>query len=551
MKTYWNSLLTLTAYITIQFVSTTCLKAAPTGISSAFLYSKTITIQENQVPGTDPLLNFPLLINRVIPELRTASNGGRLQNPNGYDIQFVDSNGVVLPVQIERYDATTGELVAWVQVPNISATEDTEIYLQYGNPTITDDPSGSDLWIEDNVGRWHMDADPSVEDLTDVTGMGADGVANGGMTSANRVEGIIGYANYFDGSNDYFQIGGNIVLEDSFTLSVWIKSAQVNNQFHGILGNQRGSTTRRSPSLWVREQNRIHGGFGDGTAWRSWITPDSVISNNEDTWHLLTSTFDGTNYRLYVDGKEVYNDTRYAGLSPTNSRMRWIGRVDNYFRGAIDEVSFYQTTLDSSWIQTMFNSQNDPTTFVEIEVERTLPLTWLGIEATREGTQSRIEWTTTDEINNSHFVIEKRSETGEFISLGKLAAHPHPQTLNYYQFHDFHPGPAAIQYRVKQVDMDGQFSYSSIVEIAAVSHREDVQVYPNPSNGPLHVSITGWDEHRSTEVTIWDLSGRLVARTDLSNLGNATLQLEGIDAGTYLLRASNGSQNHQQMIQLR
>ena len=57
---------------------------------------------------------------------------------DGFDISFTASNGITqLSHQIERFDGTTGELVAWVKVPNVSSAVNTDIYLYYGYPTAT------------------------------------------------------------------------------------------------------------------------------------------------------------------------------------------------------------------------------------------------------------------------------------------------------------------------------------------------------------------------------------------------------------------------------
>src|SRR5579875_367965 len=63
-----------------------------------------------------PLSNFPVLISRTDADLKSAANGGLVQNSNGYDIIFTDSTETTkLDHEIEKYVASTGEVEMWVR----------------------------------------------------------------------------------------------------------------------------------------------------------------------------------------------------------------------------------------------------------------------------------------------------------------------------------------------------------------------------------------------------------------------------------------------------
>src|SRR5688572_15329378 len=76
-------------------------------------YGKQIVIYASQVPGPIDLLNFPVLISLTNPDLRTIANGGHVENANGFDIVFTnDDCSTILDHQLERYNPTTGQLIA-------------------------------------------------------------------------------------------------------------------------------------------------------------------------------------------------------------------------------------------------------------------------------------------------------------------------------------------------------------------------------------------------------------------------------------------------------
>ena len=120
--------------------------------SGLFGYRKSITIDRTKIPGTcgTTLSDFPILFSVTDPDLRTTGNGGNVVDAEGDDIIFrgldegtcggVGTSPCALDHEIEQYDETTGELVAWVRVPSVNtnaAGSDTVVYIYYGNTAVT------------------------------------------------------------------------------------------------------------------------------------------------------------------------------------------------------------------------------------------------------------------------------------------------------------------------------------------------------------------------------------------------------------------------------
>lgn len=92
-------------------------------------YCKKIVVDHTKVSNED-LIDFPLRIVLEDSALRGVAYGGAWQE--GGDIYFVGADGSRLDGEIERYDAATGALRAWVRMPRLSHTADTEIFLCCG-----------------------------------------------------------------------------------------------------------------------------------------------------------------------------------------------------------------------------------------------------------------------------------------------------------------------------------------------------------------------------------------------------------------------------------
>ncbi|MCS5553266.1 MAG: DUF2341 domain-containing protein, partial [SAR324 cluster bacterium] len=88
-------------------------------------HRKKITTSLNTEISSD-LTNFPTLISFTDSDLTKTTES------DGTDIVFTASDGTTeLAYEIERFDSSTGEIIAWVNIPTVSASENTDIYIYY------------------------------------------------------------------------------------------------------------------------------------------------------------------------------------------------------------------------------------------------------------------------------------------------------------------------------------------------------------------------------------------------------------------------------------
>jgi hypothetical protein len=130
---------------------------------SGYTYSRAIAISHLQVPNTDQN-NFPVLISITDALLKSVGNGGHVASASGYDLIFTsDSAGnSLLPFERESYNPTTGSAIFWVQVPVLSHSSDTQIYMFYGNSAGTDQSNPSGVWDSNYKGVWHLNDDTRI-----------------------------------------------------------------------------------------------------------------------------------------------------------------------------------------------------------------------------------------------------------------------------------------------------------------------------------------------------------------------------------------------------
>lgn len=113
------------------------------------------------------------------------------------------------------------------------------------------------------------------------------------------------------------------------------------------------------------------------------------------------------------------------------------------------------------------------------------PVEWLEFYCEEENGQGKLFWSTAQEINSDYFVVERSSDSHLFQTLGSVRAQGNTDEISGYSYTDksLQRLPSGIAYyRLKQVDFDGQYEYSPVVELAFNSKKSSVftQVFPNP-----------------------------------------------------------------------
>lgn len=150
---------------------------------------------------------------------------------------------------------------------------------------------------------------------------------------------------------DYVELpeSAALVLGSTFTQEAWILPDLYDDGYHGFLGNQpQGDVARRSPSLWVHHQWCLHFGYGDGLDQQHGST-GAVLMGELGRWRHVAASFDGSTYRIYVDGALV--QTLVTNKPPVASQVKWIGRVDNCYTGAIADVRLWTVARTQAEIQ--------------------------------------------------------------------------------------------------------------------------------------------------------------------------------------------------------
>jgi hypothetical protein len=169
-----------------------------------------------------------------------------------------------------------------------------------------------------------------------------------------------------------------------------------------------------------------------------------------------------------------------------------------------------------------------------------LPVELLYFYAENEGNNVRLDWQTATEINNSHFDVEwsadgisfaPNASSGSWKKIGEIAG---PGTTNEVQLYDFlHQNPVNGQnyYRLKQVDFNGKFEYTDILNIEFQTKNMEHRIFPNPATD--YVVIDGINEGEI--VLIFNVNGQLM-KTFYQNVSSQQIDITDLASGTYFVK---------------
>lgn len=351
---------TAVGFFALLLTLLTCSKAF--GQVSGYTYSKRARINSSQIPGN--LNNFPVLFKKTADVFKSAANGGLVQNQNGYDILFTDANDNPLDFQLESYNPTTGEVVAWVNVPSLSSSADTNIKVYFGNPNINSDQSTTATWDGNFAMVQHLS-----NSFLDGTGNNNDGTNNG----SSDIAGQIARARDFNGSNDYIEVNNsNTISPFQITLSFWVYVDDYSNSPDLVT---KGNYQEAYSSYLNSSGQAVFSVYSGFTFFGG--TPQNYLVNsnnplNTGQWYYLTFTksgFFGGVAQLYVNGN-LNNAVNTSGYINYNNEPLYISApsTTNFspFNGRIDEIHLSNTIRSDSWIKTEYSNQSNPDAFLTL-----------------------------------------------------------------------------------------------------------------------------------------------------------------------------------------
>jgi alpha-tubulin suppressor-like RCC1 family protein len=356
-------------------------------------------------------------------------------------------------------------------------------------------------------------------------------------------------------------------------------------------GFQTSLAIKNNGSLWAWGVNDA-GLFGNGTTGTFSDVPLQVSTTNDwatlsASGHVMAQKTDGTLWAWgYNDAGQIGNGSTTNQLNPVQigtdtdwdeviaggsftlalkndgSRWHWGSNVfGQYGNGAFFPASLVpaQLPFPTDWqsisvadatafgIRTGFNlwgwgagvfgnigngSTSNTAAPVQIDCGSTLPVTWLSVTGSIKNNNAEIKWATASETNTSHFEIQHSTDGIHYTKAGTVTAAGNSSITSNYNFTHTSVIKGRNFYHIKQVDMDGRFSHSSVIVINADREQQSISIAPNPAGSFIHVIS---NSSKPALARIYNMQGKIVLQQQLS-AAQQQISIAALPAGVYQLQ---------------
>lgn len=170
-----------------------------------------------------------------------------------------------------------------------------------------------------------------------------------------------------------------------------------------------------------------------------------------------------------------------------------------------------------------------------------LPITWLYFRGNTVAKDNVLDWSTASEQNSKQFDVERSFNGTSFNRIGVVNAVGNSSQTSTYQYKDLNIdklGSNVMFYRLKQIDINGKFTYSNIVRLNYTAKQNvPTIVYPNPTPGSVTL-LCGDKSLVGTFAVLYDINGRVLENIKIA-ANTQEVNLDKYTNGTYLIKLSN------------
>ena len=147
---------------------------------------------------------------------------------------------------------------------------------------------------------------------------------------------------------------------------------------------------------------------------------------------------------------------------------------------------------------------------MNFSIQRAVPVTLVAFDAhLKEKNNVLLTWATSQEINTAGFDVEMSTDGQQFNKLSFVNGHGNSSLTQQYQFPVDNLAAGTYFFRLKIIDINGQFSYSNVQKLTISASNHSASIYPNPTNNYFKLN-PGQYTDKVFSIKIIDLVGKVV-----------------------------------------
>jgi hypothetical protein len=210
---------------------------------------------------------------------------------------------------------------------------------------------------------------------------------------------------------------------------------------------------------------------------------------------------------IYYDSDDGVTDESYLRVASYDGSGSWVDEGGSGTSSPSGSI----TISGISSLRTTYTLGN------AIGGSNPLPVNWLSFDAKRVANNVNLTWATSSESGADYYLIERSNDGFNFESLGKVKAIGNSTVINKYHYTDAYYLPNVMYYRLKQVDVNGKYCYTSIRTVYPDSKNTVTSFYPNPVSGnTMHVYL-GNKAPNTVNVVMYSETGKICSQSTYYN----------------------------------
>ncbi len=299
-------------------------------------------------------------------------------------------------------------------------------------------------------------------------------------------------------------------------------------------GNANANFTQAGNSIFT-------GNTGDGSSNIVFLQAANNIfsGGSDDGWH-------STNF--VQAGNNIFGGGNADGWSGTN----FVQAGNAIFAGGVDD-GWNVTNFVQAGNSIFAGGNGDGWNAMYYKPLVALPVVYIYFKVKKIDNIAEIDWQTNSETNAANYEIQRGTDALQFITIGKINAKGNSKEVNNYKYLDENPSKSINYYRIKQVDLDGKYTYTPARALNFSDlNSATVKYFPNPTQGHLNIEIAETLQNEIKIINIFNELGIVVGHQKIGEIGENNLKIDmtGLPKGIYFIQIISKNLNSSQKIML-
>jgi len=268
-----------------------------------------------------------------------------------------------------------------------------------------------------------------------------------------------------------------------------------------------------------------------------------TLTSNYNSFFVSNATLGNIGYFNTADTKTFADWKTASGqdLNSINDNPLFTSATDLHLSGISSPVMGKGVTIPLFTTDIDGETRDNPPEIGADEIPGVIPVEFVSFKASATGNDVQLNWQTASETNSAYFEVERKTANSDWTKVGKLNAAGTTTKATDYSFTDKMVANGQTFYRLRQIDFNGTFSFSSQIEVLVdvPATYELSQNYPNPFNPTSTIRYALPQESKVT-LEVYTVLGELVVSlvNDVQPAGKYSVVLNGskLASGTYIYR---------------